>query len=281
MKIGQFTARAINAGTFKLDGGAMFGVVPKVLWKKTNPADENNRIDMTMRVLYLEGGGRRMVVDSGAGIKLDKKMKRNYVINAIELSAALTESGIDPSSITDAVATHLHFDHGGGFTAPGPDGALRLALPEAVHYIQKKQWEAAHNPNAKDRASFLPENFELIGESGHLELVDGDTEIFPGVRLMRTDGHTPGHQIVLVSDGGSNLLYCADLIPLASHINIPYIMAYDHEPLKTLEEKKAILERAADEGWILFFEHDPEISACRIVKNDKGRFEISEIIDPG
>ena len=281
MKLGRYECRAVETGSFRLDGGAMFGVVPKVLWSKTNPSDENNRISMAMRALYVEGDGHRLLVDSGAGAKLDEKMLRNYVIETEGLAASLEEQGINPDSITDAVATHLHFDHAGGYTYYDEKGALRLVMPEAIHHIQRRQWEAALEPNEKDRASFFEENFRPIEEAGRLHQVDGEEEIYPGVRLIPTDGHTPGHQVVLVDGGEGALLYCGDLIPLASHVNLPYIMSYDHHPLETLEEKKRILGRAADEGWVLFFEHDPEIAACRVERTDKGRFEISEEIDIG
>ncbi len=259
----------------------MFGVVPKVLWSKTNPADGNNRISMAMRALYVEGGGHRLLVDSGAGTKLDEKMLRNYVVETEGLGPALEKRGIRPSSVTDAVVTHLHFDHAGGYTYYDGNGDLRLVMPEAVHHVQRRQWEAAHAPNEKDRASFFEENFGPIERSGRLHLVGGEEEIFPGVTLIPTDGHTPGHQVVLVDGGEGALLYCGDLIPLASHVNLPYIMSYDHYPLETLEEKKRLLGRAADEGWILFFEHDPAIAACRVRRADNGKFEISEEIEIG
>ncbi len=279
MKLGRFKVLPIETGTFKLDGGAMFGVVPKVLWQKTNPADENNRIDMAMRGLYVEGDDFKLVIDCGAGNKLEEKFVKIYVIKTEGLVKTLEKMGIAPESITHAVATHLHFDHAGSFTYRDEDGKLKLSLPNALHYIQRRQWEAANSPNEKDRASFFPENFLPIEEAGKLVLVDGEKEILPGVRLIPTNGHTPGHQIVLIDGGdGNRLCYCGDLIPLASHVNLPYIMAYDHFPLDTLKEKKEILSRAADENWILFFEHDPEISACRVRRNDKGRFDISELV---
>ncbi|MCK4236290.1 MAG: MBL fold metallo-hydrolase, partial [Candidatus Krumholzibacteria bacterium] len=252
MKLGNFNVRAIGTGSFRLDGGAMFGVVPKILWSRTNPSDENNRIAMAMRALYVEWNGRRLLVDSGAGTKLNEKMLRNYCIVTEGLGAALRQHGVDPAAVTDAVVTHLHFDHAGGFTYRDSDGSLKLELPEAVHYVQKRQWEAALSPNAKDRASFYPENYLPIEKAERLRLVDGEEEIFPGVTLIPTEGHTPGHQVVLIETSAGSLLYCGDLVPLASHVSLPYIMAYDHFPLSTLEEKRRMLGRAADEGWILF-----------------------------
>ena len=279
MRLGEFEFRSVETGTFRLDGGAMFGVVPKVIWSRTNPADENNRIAMAMRALLVEGRGHRLLVDSGAGTKLDDKMKTNYVIESRGLAEALKGIGIEPSSVTDAVATHLHFDHAGGYTYYDESGGLGLALPGAVHHIQREQWRAALDPNEKDRASFFQENFTPIEKAGRLHLLSGGEELYPGVKVIPTGGHTPGHQVVLVETDEGSLLYCGDLIPLASHINLPYIMSYDHYPLKTLDEKKRVLGKAADEGWILFFEHDPLLPACRVARSDNGRFEISEEIE--
>jgi glyoxylase-like metal-dependent hydrolase (beta-lactamase superfamily II) len=281
MKLGQFEIKAIDAGRFRLDGGAMFGVVPKVLWSRTNPADESNRIAMAMRALYLEGDGRRLLIDGGSGTDFGEKMNRIYQIETRGLRASLESARIDPDSITDAVATHLHFDHAGGFCRRGPGGGIVVTLPRAIHHIQRRQWETALSPTEKDRASFFPEFLLPIERAGLLRLADGVVEIFPGVTLIPTDGHTFGHQVVLVSTAEESLLYCGDLIPLASHVNLPYIMAYDHFPLKTLEEKRQMLGRAADEGWILFFEHDPEIAAARVGRTDSDGFKITDIVEIG
>ena len=281
IEAGGYKIRAVDTGRFRLDGGAMMGVVPKNLWEKTDPADEKNRIEMHMRALYAEGGGRRILVDCGAGDKLDEKFCGIYAMESRPLREVLSEHGIDPDSITDAVATHLHFDHAGGYTYYDDSGELALALPNATHYVQRKQWEAATRPNLKDRASFFPENFMPLRGTGKLKLLEGSTGILPGVRVVATDGHTAGHQVVLFGEGEGTVMYCADLIPLASHVNLPWIMAYDHFPLSTLEEKKKLLGEAADGNWILFFEHDPGIAACRIARNEKGRYEISETVEMG
>jgi len=280
-RIGRFAMAAVETGLFRLDGGAMFGVVPKVLWEKTDPADEKNRILMAMRALHVTDGESSLLIDSGAGTKLDEKMREIYAIDSTGLREALEHGGIDPDTITDAVATHLHFDHAGGYTYRGESGGLELSLPAAVHHIQRKQWEAATSPNAKDRASFFPGDFLPVESEGRLDLVDGEKEIMPGVRLVPTDGHTPGHQVVLIGTGADTVMYCGDLIPLASHVNLPWIMAYDHFPLSTLEEKERLLGRAADEGWLLFFEHDPRIAACRVGRDERGRFEIIDSIEAG
>ena len=278
MKLGPFELKAVETGSLRLDGGAMFGVVPKILWSRTNPADGNNRIAMAMRALHLEGAGRRLVVDGGSGTDLGVKMRRNYEIETEGLRAALAAAAVDPDAVTDAVATHLHFDHAGGICYRD-GGAIRLAMPNAVHHVQRRQWEAALQPNEKDRASFFMEFLLPIERAGLLDLVDGEKELFPGVSVLPTEGHTPGHQVVLVRTDSGTLLYCGDLIPLASHVNLPYIMAYDHQPLHTLEEKKRFLGRAADEGWMLFFEHDPEIVAATVRRTDAAGFAIDEIVN--
>jgi glyoxylase-like metal-dependent hydrolase (beta-lactamase superfamily II) len=281
MKLGAFDFTAIETGTFRLDGGAMFGVVPKVLWSRTNPADENNRIAMAMRALCVDGAGHRLVIDGGASTSFNQKMVRNYVIETQGLRAALERKRVDPDTVTDAAATHLHFDHASGFCCRDAGGEIRVSLPKAIHHIQRRQWEAALGPNEKDRASFFPEYILPIERAGLLRLADGVVEIYPGVTLIPTDGHTPGHQVILISTSGGNVLYCGDLIPLASHVNLPFIMAYDHFPLKTLEEKRQMLGRAADGGWILFFEHDPEIAAARVRRTGEGGFEITETVEIG
>jgi glyoxylase-like metal-dependent hydrolase (beta-lactamase superfamily II) len=281
IRAGEFEIRAVDTGRFKLDGGAMFGVVPRAMWEKTDPPDDRNRIDMHMRALYAEGAGRRILVDCGAGTKLDDKMVKIYEIQCRPLRKVLEEYGIDPDSITDAIATHLHFDHAGGYTYYDGAGELALALPNATHHVQRRQWEAATGPNEKDRASFFPENFLPIEEDGRLNLLEGESEILPGVRVVPTEGHTPGHQVVLFGEGEGTVMYCGDLIPLASHVNLPWIMAYDHFPLSTLEEKKKLLGEAADGNWTLFFEHDPAIAACRVSRKEGGRFEISGTVETG
>ncbi len=278
MKLGGFTLTPVETGTFRLDGGAMFGVVPKVLWSRTNPADADNRIAMAMRALHVAGSGRTLVIDGGAGANFGEKMVRNYVIDTEGLRPALERAGLDPDAVTDAAATHLHFDHAGGFCYRA-GGEIKVSLPRAAHHIQRRQWEAALSPNEKDRASFFPELLLPIERAGLLRLEDGIVEIFPGVTLIPTEGHTLGHQVILVSTPAGSLLYCGDLVPLASHVNLPYILAYDHFPLKTLEEKKQILGRAADEGWILFFEHDPEIAAARVVRAGADAFAIAETVE--
>jgi glyoxylase-like metal-dependent hydrolase (beta-lactamase superfamily II) len=271
MNIGPYTLSAIETGNFRLDGGAMFGVVPWMFWSKTNPPDERQRITLAARCLLIRGNGRIILVDTGNGSKWNDKLRDIYALDnsRYDLLSSLRAQGVDREDVTDVILTHLHFDHAGGSTMR-VDGKLQATFPRATHYVQRTHWELSQHPTEKDRASFIPEDFELLMEKQMLELVDGETQIFPGIDLIVTNGHTSAQQLPLISDGTTSLLYCCDLIPTSSHVPIPYVMGYDVRPLGTLEEKKRILPRAAEENWILFLEHDERTSAIRVVKTEKG-----------
>lgn len=271
MMLGGYELHPIETGRFGLDGGAMFGIVPKPLWSRANPPDERNRIELAARAMLIVGHGRKILVDNGNGSKFTEKQIDIYRLDTSgsELSRSLAGRGVAPSDITDVILTHLHFDHAGGSTV-NDDGGPRPAFPNARYYVQKAHWNQAVKPSEKDRGSFMPDDFMPLMDHGVLELVDGECEIFPGIRLMVVNGHTTALQLPHLSDGTTNLLYCCDLFPTTSHIPLPYIMAYDLRPLVTLEEKKKILPRACDEGWLLFFEHDPGVVAGRIRRTEKG-----------
>jgi glyoxylase-like metal-dependent hydrolase (beta-lactamase superfamily II) len=279
MMIGDYTLKPIVTGNFRLDGGAMFGVVPRVLWEKTNPPDEKNRIQMTMRALLLQGKDRRILIDTGVGTKQDEKFARIYHTEQVQpsLAKSLSEAHLTPDDITDVILTHLHFDHCGGSTRREGDKVV-ATFSNAQYYVQKEQYEHALERNERDRASFLMENFEALRTAGQLELLEGPKRLFPGIELIVVGGHTPGQQLVKVSDGHQTLLYCADLIPTASHIPLPYIMAYDLFPMTTLEEKRRILPQAHSEGWILFFEHDPFRAAAKVARSEKDFLMGEEIL---
>jgi len=259
MRLGGFDISLLSDGTFWLDGGAMFGVVPKAIWDKLNPADEENRIELGLNCLLIQTYDKNILIDTGLGDKFDEKFKERFKVNkAKELNISLKEVGLTPEDIDMVINTHLHFDHAGGNTRLEM-GNPTPSFPRAKYVIQRGEWEDAINPNERTRASYLKDNLIPIQETGLLELIDGDTELLPGVRTIVTGGHTPNHQIVLLESEGKKALYLGDLVPTTSHIKTPYVMGYDLYPLDTMREKKEVLSRALDEHWLLIFEHDPKI----------------------
>ncbi len=278
MKIGDYEIWTIETSRFALDGGAMFGVVPQSLWRKTNPPDELNRIEMVTRSLLIVGGGKKILVDTGNSPKMSQKLKDIYKIDttSTNLISSLQKYHITPSEITDVILTHLHFDHAGGSTFDDA-GIIKPTFPNAKHYVQKEHWKWALNPTDRDKASFFKEDFLPLKEFGVLELVEGEFELFPGIELILLNGHTSMQQIPKISDGINTVLFAADLVPMSSHIPLPFIMGYDLQPLVTLEEKKKILGPAYEEKWKLVFEHDPKVPAATITSNEKG-FSMGEVI---
>ncbi len=271
IQVGEFKLTPLDLGRFKLDGGAMFGVVPRVLWEKFHPADAKNRIEMALRCLLIETGTRRILVDTGFGSGRSAKFKRMFDFHGGDdyLNSALARVGLVPGDITDVILTHLHFDHCGGSTIDKGD-APQPALPNARYYIQRRQLEHARSGFERDRASYLPEDFEPLVSGGYAEIVDGPWELVSGVDMVICDGHTPAMQLVRVSAGGSKFLYTADLIPLASQVALPWIMSYDLYPVTTLEEKRNLLTDAVEEGWTLIFEHDPVYITGMVSRDEKG-----------
>jgi glyoxylase-like metal-dependent hydrolase (beta-lactamase superfamily II) len=281
MKIGPYTLHPLETGRFALDGGAMFGVVPRPLWEKVAPPDERNRIDMAARALLLRGAGRNILIDTGNGAKWDQKLSGIYRMDTSQhdIVRSLRALGFSPDDITDVILTHLHFDHAGGATVRA-EGGLRPMFPHATYYVQREQWEAATKPTERDRASFLPDDFLPLQEAGVLRFTEGEERIFPGIDLALFHGHTSALQCPIIHDGETTLLFCADLIPMAPHVALPWIMGYDLRPLVTLEEKRRTLGRAAEEGWVLFFEHDPRTVASTVTAGDKG-YTLDRRIDVG
>lgn len=271
MKIGGYEIHPIETGRFGLDGGAMFGIVPKPLWAKTNPPDERNRIELAARAMLIVGHGKTILVDDGNGSKFTEKQVDIYRLDMshYELKKSLAHYGLEPGDVTDVILTHLHFDHAGGSTYR-ENGELKPTFPNAKYYVQRAHWDQANSPTEKDRGSFMPEDFLPLRHHSVLEFLDGECELFPNVELLVMNGHTAAQQLPKVSDGKTTLLYCCDLFPTISHIPLPYIMAYDLRPLVTLEEKKKVLGRAYEEKWILFFEHDPGIVAGMVTSTNKG-----------
>ncbi len=272
MKIGKFEISVIETGYLSLDGGSMFGVVPKTLWNKTNPADDFNRIILSMRLMLIKWQNRIIITDCGVGNKLNEKLTKIYNIDHSknDLPSSLRKSGIVPEQVTDVLITHLHFDHAGGATFYDTQDQLQLTFPNAMHHIQKNHWKWALNPTEKDGASFMKENYLPIETAGKLNLIDGPGEFLPGMELLTFNGHTPMMQTPKISDGKQTLFYTADIFPHSSHLPLPYIMGFDVEPLKTLAEKKEILPRIVEEEWLLLFEHDPYNVAGKAELTDKG-----------
>lgn len=272
MKLGNYEIDVIETGRFGLDGGAMFGVVPKVIWSKSyDPGDDMNRIPLATRLLLIRGEDRIILVDTGNGSKGNEKFQKIYKINPEEtrLDPALKPFGLEYGDITDVILTHLHFDHAGGATTL-QNGNIVPTFPNAKYYVQKDHLEWAKNPTEKDRASFVKDDFMPLEADGLLELPDGAGEIFPGIELIPVHGHTRAMQMLKIKSNDDTLLYIADLSPTSAHVRLPFGLAYDNEPLVTLREKKKYLPQAYEEKWTVVFEHDAFTQASKIELNDKG-----------
>lgn len=265
MRLGDWTAHTLEAGALWLDGGSMFGSVPKGLWSRSNPPDDRNRIRLAMRTLLLVGHGRRVLVDVGLGTKSDDRFRDLFrVEDEPSLERSLAGLQWTPADITDVVLTHLHFDHAGGATRR--DGErLVPTFPAARYWVQRRNWDNAMAPNPRERASYLREHFVPLEEAGVVERVEGAAEPWPGVQLLTADGHTRGQQLVRVHGGGETLYFVADLIPTAAHVRIPFVMGYDMAAIETMAEKRALLERAVAESAWICLEHDPDTALARPV----------------
>lgn len=263
---------SVETGFFKLDGGAMFGVVPKTIWNRQNPADENNMISLAMRCLLIEDGKRLILIDNGIGNKQDDKFFGYYYLhgeNSLEKSINKLGFGLD--DISDMVLSHLHFDHCGGSISWNNDRSrYQTTFKNATYWIAEEQWDEALHPNQREKASFLKENIMPIQESGQLKLLKHGERFHSEIDMLYSNGHTKGmiHPVIPYKDG--KLIYLADVIPTMAHIPVPYVMGYDVRPLETMNEKSSILKKAADENWILFFEHDPFNEACTVGQTEKG-----------
>ncbi len=276
MKFGKFTLSLVSDGTFWLDGGAMFGIVPKVLWNKLNPADALNRIKLGLNCLLIQTKEKKVLVDTGVGKNLDVKFREIY---RIERDSCLIESlgnlGVQPEDIDFVINTHLHFDHCGGNTIE-VNGDYIPTFPHAKYVIQKQEWHDATNTNERTKASYAQENFLPVEASGQLLLVDGNTELLPGISVVVTNGHTRGHQSVIIESEDKKSIYFGDLIPTSSHIKIPYIMGYDLFPIDVIEKKREILGRVIKERWLLIFEHDSE-NPCGYLIEQEGKQVLKKV----
>ena len=276
LDIGRLRVHAIQAGGQKLDGGAMFGVVPKPLWERRIQADERNRIQLGMRCLLIEHERGLVLVDNGAGNKETRKFHDIYgVENSGAEGRTLLEDGlrllgVKAGDIALMIDTHLHFDHAGGNTWVDGDGIVRPTFPNARYVVQRGEYEWATHTNERTAASYFPHNFEPVVAAGQFDFVAGEVEVWPGIRLLPTPGHTPHHQSVLIESEDAKACYPADLMPTSAHVPLPWIMGYDVEPLRTLESKRSILKRAVEEEWLLIFEHDASVMSGRVAVDGKG-----------
>lgn len=275
MKLGELEFHIVSDGHVWLDGGAMFGVVPKPLWEKKLPPDSRNRVKLALNCLLIHAGGKRILVETGAGRKWDAKLRDIYAFDGPHLTDGLRDFGVHPEDIDIVVNTHLHFDHCGGNTKV-EDGKAVPAFPNARYIVQKGEFEHAKRPTERDRASFHPDNYMPIEAAGNLSLIDGDKVIAPGVELIRVPGHTADMQCVKLAGGGKTAFFFADLVPMTPHLALPWIMAYDLFPLTTLENKKKWIPQVVREEWLALFVHDSAMPAAYIRERD-GRWEAEPV----
>jgi glyoxylase-like metal-dependent hydrolase (beta-lactamase superfamily II) len=264
-RVGRFTCHALEGGRQRLDGGAMFGVVPKVLWERRIPADERNRIPLALRCLLVEHDDGLVLIDTGIGNKEDAKFRDIYAVEDTLLDA-IRGVGHAPQDVRWVINTHLHFDHAGGNTRRDAAGKIGLTFPEARYVVQRAELDFASHTNERTAGSYLAHNFETVP----FQLIDGETEILRGIRGLPTPGHVPFHQSILIESGGERACFLADLVPTSAHLPLPWIMGYDLEPLVTLETRRRMYRRAEVEQWLLVFEHDPAIVSGRLGKEGKG-----------
>lgn len=271
MKIGKYNIHIIDSGYFGLDGGAMFGIIPKPLWNKTNPADDMNRIKLAARNLLLVSDSKKILVDTGMGNKWDGKSREIYAVDqqSSSLEQSLLKLNLKPEDITDVILTHLHFDHTGGSTVLN-NGKLEPAFSNATYYVQKENYLWALNPSERDRGSYIKDNFVPLKEAGILMLIEGEKQFDDEIDFIIVNGHTFGQQLLKISDSSNTFLYCCDLFPTTSHIPLPYVMGYDLQPLVTVDEKRKMLRKALEEEWKLFFEHDPGTAFATVQATEKG-----------
>ncbi len=271
----------INTGLFKLDGGAMFGVVPKQLWTKKNPPDNNNMCTWAMRCLLIESGNRKILVDTGIGNKQDAKFRSHFEPHGADtLLKSILQNHLTPEDITDVLLTHLHFDHSGGALFRNGAGQAVPTFPNATYWSCRTHYDWAIQPNPREKASFLKENFVPLMDADRIKFIDESpgqlVDWIEGIKIRFAYGHTEAMMLLHVPVGEQTLVYCADLIPSAHHVGMPWVMAYDIRPLVTMEEKSRLLEEAVENNYLLFFEHDPKVEAATLKRNERGRIVVDE-----
>ncbi len=270
MRFGDYRVEVVSDAEFRLDGGAMFGVVPRALWSRVCPPDDENRVRLNMNCLFVETESERILIETGAGDKWSPKQAAIYGI-ARERSlpdALRAATGFGAEEVTIVVNTHLHFDHAGGNTTRDASGRIVPTFPNARYFVSRAEYEHAENPHERDRASYMPENWRALVEAGQLELKDADYEVAPGLSMETIAGHSRSMQCVRLEQNGRTLFGFADLVPTRAHVPFAWIMGYDLYPVETLEAKKRLLPQAAREDWLCFFYHDPEAPLCRVIEED-------------
>ena len=277
INIGKLQVISFLDGFIRLDGGAMFGVIPKPLWSRLTPSDERNRITIAMRPLLIIHPDANILIDTGIGNKYDEKFADIYGVNSKPgLVNELKDAGFTPNDIDIVINTHLHFDHAGGNTIK-KGNEVSPTFPKATYIIQKTEWETALNPDPRSKASYLPENFIPIEDNGKLKIIDGEEEILPGIKCLKTGGHTEGHQIVLIESENKGALYWGDLLPTIAHLRTPYIMGYDIFPLDVMREKEKYIKLVQEKNYISFFEHDP-ILCCGYIRGEGKKIHIEKLM---
>ncbi|MCB2155273.1 MBL fold metallo-hydrolase [bacterium] len=270
MKLGEFEIHVVSDGLFKLDGGSMFGVVPKIIWQKTNPSDDMNRIELGLNCLLIRTGEKNILVDTGMGDKWDDKMRSIYDFRPGDgLLGELAKLDLEPEDIDIVIQSHLHLDHAGGSTRTLEDGSCVPTFPKARYVVQKGEWDVATNPDIRSKPSYMGQDFLPLQESGQLEIIDGDTEILPGVRTIMTPGHTMFHQSIIVESGGEAAIFLADLIPTTSHVRPNYTMGFDLYPMWVIENRIKIIDQIVAGDWLCVFEHDPKTALGRLKREGK------------
>jgi glyoxylase-like metal-dependent hydrolase (beta-lactamase superfamily II) len=276
--LGDVRVHVLRDGLFALDGGAMFGVVPRALWERAFPADDQNRVTLGLNVALVETAGRRVLVDTGMGERWNEKERALYRLDrSSTLLGALAALGFGVEDIDVVINTHLHFDHAGGNTRE-EDGRLRPTFPRARYIVQMGEWEDATHPHERNRASYREGDFVPLAEARRLETVQGEVEVAPGVRVVPVGGHTAYHQIVVVEGGGETMVVPTDLVPTTSHLSLPWLMSYDLFPVGTLEGKRRLLGQAAERGWRVLFYHDPR-TAVGTVRREREKYVLGEVIE--
>ncbi len=278
MKLGAFDIYPVTDGRFRLDGGAMFGVVPKALWQQCCPADELNRIPLSLTCLLIRAHGKNVLVDTGLGDKEDTKFQSMFAVERMPtLQESLRQHGLSRDDIHMVINTHLHFDHAGGNTVTNRSRELLPAFPKATYYVQRGEYEDAMQANERTRASYRRDNFTPLAQVNQWAFLDGDRELMPGMTAVVTSGHTRWHQSVKIESEGRVAFFLGDLIPTVAHLPLPYIMGYDLDPVQTLDSKRWVLERAFEEQWLLVFEHDPQVQAGHVSRNADGKYVFREV----